>query len=194
MGGTGERIHHFARALRLGVAQVEGLPVEPWLMGYVIQRGADVVDRDDVGVAELRPDQREPPRQVVPGQLDRGEEVVRAVDLVHLAGLRVPHHDRRAVDAPRSPRLVAGDLLGLELRPVVGVIELLPLVEHVLAEKAPVKARGRDRGHVVKATDLERVGKLDCVPRALDVRDPVGLVVGGHVVDRREVEEVVDLR
>ena len=40
---------------------------------------------------------------------------------------------------------------------------------------------------------LDRLGELDHVAGALDVGDPLGLGVGGHVVDRREVEEVVDV-
>ncbi len=59
-------------------------------MGDVVQRGGHEVDRNDVRVAELGADQGKPAREVVPGHLDRGEEVVRPVDLVHLAGLRMP--------------------------------------------------------------------------------------------------------
>ena len=40
---------------------------------------------------------------------------------------------------------------------------------------------------------LDGLGELDHVPGALDVGDPLRLGVRGHVVDRREVEEVVDL-
>ena len=40
---------------------------------------------------------------------------------------------------------------------------------------------------------LQRVGQVDRVARALDVEALVALLVGGHVVDRGEVEEVVDL-
>ena len=46
---------------------------------------------------------------------------------------------------------------------------------------------------MVEASGAERVGELDRVARALDVGDPVALVVRGHVVDRREVEEVLDV-
>ena len=44
----------------------------------------------------------------------------------------------------------------------------------------------------MKAPGLDRVGQRDGVAGALDVGDPVALLVGGHVVDRREMEEVVD--
>jgi hypothetical protein len=46
---------------------------------------------------------------------------------------------------------------------------------------------------VVQAADLEDVGQLDGVTGALDVERLVALLVGGHVVDRRQVEEMADL-
>ncbi len=45
----------------------------------------------------------------------------------------------------------------------------------------------------MNAPGLDGVGQLDHVARALDVRDLLRVRVGGHVVDRREVEEVIDL-
>ena len=139
------------------------------------------------------PDEREPLGQVVPGLLDRLEEVVGAVDLVHLAGLGVADDDGRAVHAPRHRGLGADDALGLELRAVVGRGQLLALVEVVLAEQALVHAGDRDRGGQVEGAGLERVGELDGVPGAVDVGAHVRGLVGGHVVDRGEVEEVVDV-
>jgi hypothetical protein len=88
VGSLGEQVHHIARSLGLGVRKVERLPVETGLVRDVIHRSGDVIDWDDVRVPELGPDQRKPARQVVPCHLDRGEEVVRTVDLVHLARLR----------------------------------------------------------------------------------------------------------
>ena len=69
----------------------------------------------------------------------------------------------------------------------------LPLVEHVLAEEALELAGHRDRAGVVEAPHLDRVGELDHVARAIDVGAPQRILVGLHVVDRGEVEEVVDL-
>jgi hypothetical protein len=46
---------------------------------------------------------------------------------------------------------------------------------------------------VVQVPGRQRVGKLDGVARAGDVEALVGLVGRGHVVDRGEVEEVLDL-
>lgn len=168
------------------------LPVEPGLVGDVVHGVGDEVDRDEVGVAKLGPDERKPPRQVVPEHLDRREEVVGPVDLVHLAGPGVTDDDRGAVDPPRHLRLGAGDLLGLELGPVVGVLELLALVEHVLPEQPLVASGDGDRGRVVKRPRPDRVGQFHGVARALDVGDPVAVVIDGQVVDRRQVEEVGD--
>ena len=150
----------------LGAHEVEGLAVEAGLVGDVVHRGGDVVDRHDVRVAELGADEREPLGQRVARLLDRLEEVVGPVDLVHLAGLRVADDDGGPVDPPRHARLLARDLLGLELRAVVGRGQLLALVEHVLAEQALVAAGDGDRRGVVQDAGLERVGQRDRVARA----------------------------
>jgi len=172
---------------------MEGVPVVALLVCDVVHRRGHVVDGDEVRVAELEADQREPLREGVPQLLDRLEEVVGTVDLVHLAGLRVADHDRRPVHPPGALHPLADELLGLELRPVVGMGELLALVEGVLGEVALVLARHRDRGGVVEVAGPDLVGEVDGVLRAVDVEPPVALlVVGGHVVDRRQVEEVVD--
>jgi hypothetical protein len=72
------------------------------------------------------------------------------------------------------------------------VRELLALVEGVLGEVAVVLAGDRDRGGVVEVAGAELVGEVDRVLRAVDVEPAVALLVGGHVVDRREVKEVLD--
>ncbi len=167
--GAGEEVQDVAGLLRLGVDEVERLPVEAVLVGDVVHRGGDVVDRDDVGLAPLDRDQREPLRERVADLLDGLEEVVGAVDLVHLAGLGVADDDRRAVDPPGHAEALADELLGLELGPVVGVRQLLALVEHVLGEVAVVGAGDRDRGRVVEVLGLEVVGEVDRVLRAADV-------------------------
>ncbi len=101
--------------------------------------------------------------------------------------------DRRPVDAPGHLQRLAGDLLGLELRPVVGRGQALALVEHVLAEEALVVAGRGHRGDVVERPDLEGVAERDGVAGAADVEHLVALVGDRHVVDGREVEEVLDL-
>ena len=167
---------------QLGVGQV----------GDVVHRLGDEVDRHDVRLAALRAGQRGPLRQRVAQPLEQLEVVVGAVDLVHLAGLRVADDDPRAEDQRLGLDALAHEPLGLVLGAVVGVREALPLVEHVLLEDALVLAGDGDRAGVVEAADLDRVGELDHVLRALDVRPLHGLLVGGHVVDGGEVEEVVD--
>jgi hypothetical protein len=80
-------------------------------------------------------------------------------------------------------------MLGAEIR----MVELLGLVEHVLAEHAFVEAGRRDRAHVMERARADRRREIDRVTRALDVR---GLLLFGRslqVVDGREMEEMVDL-
>ena len=125
---------------------------------------------------------------------DQLEEVVGTVDLVHLAGLGVADDDSRPVDAPRALALLADDALGLVLGPEVGIdVEVLGLVEHVLAPGPLVEAGAGDRADHVDAARLDGLGELDHVPGALDVRDPLRLGVGVHVVDGGEMEEVIDV-
>ena len=104
----GEGVHHVAGPLRLRVDEVEGVAVEAGLVGDVVHRRGDVVDRDDVRLADLDADQREPLRQRSRDLLDRLEEVVRAVDLVHLAGLGVADDDRRAGRRATAPSRACG--------------------------------------------------------------------------------------
>ena len=73
------------------------------------------------------------------------------------------------------------------------MVEVLGLVEHVLAEHALVQAGGRDRADVVQMAGVDRLRELDGVARAFDVDGDLRLLVGGQVVDRGEVVEVVDL-
>jgi hypothetical protein len=81
----------------------------------VVERGDDEVDRDDVDAPAFEADRRHPRRQDLPHALDQLEEVVRAVDLVHLAGLRVADDERRPVHRPRHLALLENDLLALVL-------------------------------------------------------------------------------
>ena len=177
----------------MGVGEVEGLPVEVGLVGDVVDRVGDVVDRDDVDLAAFDPDRRQPGRQHPPHLLQQLEHVVGAVDLVDLPRVRVADDDPRPVDAPGPGRLLADDPLGLVLGAEVRVgVELFGLLEHVLAPLAAVEAGGGDRADLVEAARVDRARQFDRVARALDVGDLLGLGVGLHVVDRRQVEEVVD--
>jgi hypothetical protein len=193
LGRGRERVDQLHGVLRLGVGEVERLPVAAGQVREVVHRLGHVVDRHHVGVAEVDADQRDPRRHGVAQPLEHREEVVGAVDLVHRAGLGVPDHDHRAVDAPRHGRLLAHDALGLVLGAVVRRGQPLPLVEHGLVEHAAVVAGHRDRGDVVEAPGLEGGGELEGRAGATDVELLVHLVGRGHVVDRGQVEEVLDL-
>ena len=194
VGGLGELVERLADLHRLGAHEVEGVAGQLLVgqVGDVVHRLGHEVDGHDVGVAALRTGQRRPLGQRVAQLLEQLEEVVGTVDLVHLAGLRVAHHDAGPEDQRARPDLLAHQPLGLVLGAVVGVRELLALVEHVLLEHALVEAGHGDRAGVVEAADLDRVGELDHVPGALGVGALHRVLVGGHVVDRGEVEEVVD--
>ena len=72
-------------------------------------------------------------------------------------------------------------------------VEVFGLVEHVLAPLAFVEAGDGDRADLVEAARLDRPGEFDRVAGALDVGHLLRLGAGGHVVDRGEVEEVVDV-
>src|SRR3954447_7896350 len=103
-------------------------------------------------------------------------------------------HGPWTVDAPRHLRLASHDALGLVLGRVVRVVlDVLGLVEHVLGEDAPVQPGGRDRAGLVEVLGVDGLGQLQRVPGAFDVGLELAVGVGGQVVDRGEVEEVLDL-
>jgi hypothetical protein len=153
----------------------------------------DEVHRHDVDAPALQAHAREPRRQDLPHALDELEEVVGPVDLVHLAGGRVAHHQRRAVHRPGHLALLAHDLLALVLGHEVGVLEVLGLVEHVLAEHALVQAGGGDAAHVVQVAGLDGLGELAHVARAVDVDGHLAVGVGAQVVHGGQVVDGVDL-
>ena len=191
--GRGQLVDQIVDALRARVGEVERPAVEVGLVRDVLERAGDPVDGHDVRVAEVESDERHPLGQQLAQPLDRLEEVVRAVDLVHLAGLRVADDDPRPVHAPGHVWLLAHDPLGLVLGAVIRRGQALALVEHVLVEDAPVGAGDGDRGDVVQALGVDRARQLDGVRGAADVDRRVALGGRGHVVDGGEVEEVLDL-
>ena len=178
-----------------GLTRWNASPSRSGQVGEVVHRGGDVVDRHHVGVAEVDADQRQPGGQAVAQQLDQREEVVGAVDLVHVAGLGVADHDRRPVDPPRDGRLARGR--SSRTRTSCGGTARAGAwpSSNMVSSKAPwySPAAATER-HLVEAAGLERLGQLEGVAGAADVHRLVGGVVGGHVVDRGEVEEVVDRR
>ncbi len=186
-------VEDVADAVAHRVDEVEALAAGALLVADVVERGDDEVHRHEVDAPALEAHRREPRRQDLPHALDQLEEVVRAVDLVHLAGGRVADHGRRAVHRPRHLALLAHDLLALVLRHEVRMVEVLGLVEHVLAKDALVQAGGGDRRHVVEVLGVDRLRELDRGARAVDVDRDLAVGVGRQVVDGRQVVHVVDL-
>ena len=97
------------------------------------------------------------------------------------------------IDAVGHRRLVAHDGFRIVLGAKVRVVEVLGLLEHVLAEHAVVEARGGDRADVVEASGADRLRETDRVARAVDIGLLLRFGRRGEVVDRGEVEHVVDL-
>ncbi len=120
-----------------------------------------------------------------------GEEIVGAVDFVHLAGARVADHHGRPVDAIPQPRRRAHQQLGFELRLVIGRRQLLADVEIGFGEVAAESSGHRDRGHVMQRR-VQPAGKGDHRAGAVDVGGPVLGLAGGQIVDSRAVHQVVD--
>ena len=195
VGRLGEGVQRLADRHRLGIHQVVGVAGQVGVgeMADVVHRLRDEVHRDDRDLAALRPREREPGRKRSAQLLEQGEHVVGPVDLVHRAGLGVADDYSRAVHESLRLDAPAHHLLGLPLGPVVVVRQLLLLVEHVLLEHALVGAGDRDRAGVMEPPDVVRVREVDDVAGALDIGALGGLLLGGDVVDRGEVEEVVDL-
>ncbi len=89
-------------------------------------------------------------------------------------------------------RLLAHDSLRLELGGVVGRGQPLALVEAILAKFALVRARYRDRGHVVQASRPQRPRQFHRVVCAAHVDRRIELHRRGHVIHGGEMEEVID--
>ncbi len=174
---------------RLGVRrdEVERPVVEARPQHQLHDRGGDEVHRNHVGVAEFRDGHRQRGRQLREGG-ERGEEVVGAVHLVHLAGDRAPDHSCWTIDPPRNAG-GAHQPLGLELGAVVRRREVLAEVEVVLGEPAGVIAGHRDGRDVVQRRTESR-GEVDHRPGAVDVGRRL-LLARGEVVDRAEMQHVV---
>ncbi len=144
MGGARQHIEHLSDAQRRRVRKVESAAVKSVEMGEVIERGDDEVDRYDVNAPALEPDHRRPVRQNVAQLLDQLKEVVWAVDLVDLAGLRIADDDSWPIDPPRNLGLCAHQGLAAMFRGKIGMFKPARLFEHVLAENAVEESGGSD--------------------------------------------------
>jgi hypothetical protein len=154
------------------------------------ERIDDVVDRDDVGATGVGQQDWSERRQL--GQLRQdAEEVVRAVDLVHFARLRIADDHRRPVDPIAQPRLRANQQLRLELGLVIGRRQVLSDVEVVFGVFAAIGPGHRDRRHVVQRR-AESTGQGDHRPGAIHVRGTLRVLGDGDVVDGGAVHHVFD--
>jgi hypothetical protein len=91
-----------------------------------------------------------------------------------VSGAAVPDHDARPQDLERNAvGLLAERELGLELRALVRIPELLAHVELVLAEQAAGLAGHVCRGHVAESLEpVAAARELEHAARALDVDAP----------------------
>ena len=96
------------------------------------------------------------------------------------------------IDAPRDLAGRADQALGFVLGAKIRQIQAVGLIEHSFREPAAVAARRRDRTDEMKAAGFAVLREVDGMTGARDVRaDDVG-IGGGQVVERAEVEEMID--
>lgn len=123
--------------------------------------------------------------------LDQLEEIVRAVDLVHLTGQAMAHHHGGTKHRPRQLAFGADDFFALMLGSEVEMFVVFGLFKQVLAEHAFVQARSRHRTDMVKMSGLNRLGKLHHVAGAAHVGGNLVFLVDLQAIDRRQVVEEV---
>ena len=193
VGRLAEDVEHITDAVTHRVDQVVTLLGDAGLVADHIQRVDDKIHRHDVHAAALQANRRHPGRQQLAHALDQLEEVIRAVDLVHLAGHAVTDHHGRPVHRPRHLALLAHDLFTFVLGHEIGVFGVFGLLEHVFAKHAFVQTGSGDRAHMVEMPGIDGFGQLHRVARAFDVDGDLALFVGAEVIHRCQVVEVVDL-
>ncbi len=193
MRSLAENVQHVAHAVAHRVDQVETLLGNIGFVADQVERIDDKVDRDDVDAAALQAHRRHPRRQQLAHALDDLEEIVGAVDLVHLARGAVAHHHGRAVDRPLALAFLTHDFFALVLGHEIGMVVVLGFLEHVLAKYAFIQAGSGNRRHMVEVPGVNGLGKLHRVAGAVDVHRDLALFVGAQVINRCQVVEVVDL-
>jgi hypothetical protein len=169
------------------------MSIQAALVGDVVHRIHHEVHRHQIDAAAFHTQCGHPLRQGLAHLLDQREQVVRAVDLVDLAGLGMADYGARAIDAIGNLALVADQAFGIVLGAEIRIGQALGLVEHVFAEHARVQACRGDGTGVVEATGLDAGGELDGVACAFDVGNLLRFGVRRQVVDGRQMEEVLDL-
>ncbi len=147
----GERVVHLGGGERTPVPpEVEDESAAIGLHGDECHhRGGDEIDGHHVEGAEVGHRQPQRRRQASERR-EVTEEVVGAVDLVHLAGARVADHDRGPVHAPPQALTFPDDPFGLELGPMIGRRKTLSDFEIGFGEPAAEVAGHRDRGDVME--------------------------------------------
>ena len=185
-----EDVEDVAYPVWIRIGQVESFAVPFFEMHDVVHRGNHEIHRHDVDAPALDADRRHPWGKDLAHLLDQLEEVVGAVDLVHLTGLRVAHDQPWPIYPPRHGAFVARDGFGLVLGGEIRVIQVFGLVEHVLSPYAFVQAGGGDGRHMVEAPGLDRVGEHHGIAGAVDVAGLLFLGRGLEVIDGCEVREV----
>ena len=172
--------------------QVECLAVATIAVQQRDQSVGDVIDRDDVGAPGVGQHDWSQPGQH--GQLGQHtEEVIRSVDLVHLAGARIADHHRRPVDPVPQPRCRPHQQFGFELRLVIRRRQLLADVEIVLGVFAVEISGHRDRRDMVQRR-VESARQLDDGTGAVHVGRALLGFGRGDVIDRGTVHDMVDIR
>ena len=190
MRGAGKGIEQIADAHRQRIDKMEALAVLALEVGDVVDGIDDEVDRHDVDPPALDADGRHPRRQHLAHFLDQFEEIVRTVDLVHLAGARITDDDRRAVDTPGNLALTADDAFRIVLGAEIRMIQPLCLLEHVLSEQ-PLEHAGRgNRTEQVEVFGANRLGKAHRIARAFDIDPQLAFGIGRQIVNGGEVEEM----
>lgn len=121
----------------------------------------------------------------------RCEEVVGAVGFGGHTRDGVADHRGRPVDAPTQALGLADDLLGVELGAVTACRELLAQVEVAFGEHSVVITGHGDRGDVVQHRFL-RHRELRHAASAVDVDCALGFFGSGDIVQRSEVNDVID--
>ena len=189
MGRPAENVQHVTHTVTRGVHQVVTLLGNTLLVADGVECIHHKVHRHDVDPPALQAHHGHPGRQQLAHTLDEFEEVVRAVDLVHLAVGAVTHHHGGPVHRPRHLALLAHDAFTLVFGHEVRVVVVLGLLEHVFAEDAFVQTGGGDGRHMVEVPRVNGLGQLDGVAGAVDVHGHLAFFVriqvvhGGQVVD-----------
>ena len=109
-------------------------------MGQVVESGDNEIDRNEIDASTLNADAGYPRRQQLPHFLNQLEEVVGAIDLIHLAGIGIADDKTRPVNSPWNPALITHNLFSFVLAGEIWMFQIFGFVEHVLTEHASIKA------------------------------------------------------